>query len=122
MRFRTLFAAALCAGIGLAAAAAGDRIEGPSPRSRAALDLYDAPAVDAARRSVPVARFVFPLPVAETDAGFHRIDFEGRAYWVRAMNVQLRRAADGGCVASSQTRPGPTGSTPGAAADRCGGN
>ena len=128
MRIRTLLASLALAFSPLvfsplagaqAGAPASERIEGLSPGSRQAIELFEAPAMDAARRTVPAAQLSFPMSTSGTEAGFYRIEFEGRPYWVRTIAVRVRRQATDGCVAAQDTQRGPTGSTPGAAAERC---
>jgi hypothetical protein len=86
----------------------------PSPSSRATIDLYEQPGAEQPSRQVPVAELGLPLAFSKTEASHHQIVVGAQNYWVRASQVQIRRAPPGGCVVARNSAPARTGQTPGA--------
>lgn len=99
------------------------QILGPSPSSRATLDLYDAPGAVQAVKQLSTSALTFPVTVREQKGGYNAIDVEGQEYWLRNAQLRVGRSAKASCDTSEKAikteRPGHTASTPGAGADVC---
>jgi len=97
---------------------AQERISGPSPSSRATLDLYPEPGATVAARQVAVSELSFPLASLERKASHHRIDFQGQTFWIKGAHVNLAKGSSAGCVPTVKGSV-LTASTPGAIKDGC---
>lgn len=99
---------------------AQSKITGPSPSSRASIDLFDNAGDATPAKSMPASALQFPLAVKETQQGFLKVDVEGKAYWVRSVAVKVARESAAACDMTIAMKPGTnTASMPGVTGNSC---
>lgn len=118
MKFNRILLNALLA-FTLPAVMAQDKIIAPSPSSRASLDVYDQPGAAQPVRQIDVSEIGLPLNIQDTKAGFHQVVIKGQDYWLRGMQVRIRRESTASCSSASHAQASLTIATPGAGKDAC---
>lgn len=74
------------------------QVVGVSPSSRAQLDVYAAPKTTELDRQVAVDTVEFPLDILETDSGFHKVNIQGEAGWLRGVQLRTRKPNTAECI------------------------
>ncbi len=94
----------LAASLALAACTvqAQDKIEGLSPNSRTAVDLFDTPGAAQPLRKATLAELGLPLPIQESKASYHRVAIGDQTYWIKGVNVRILRDSTGNCATKKQ--------------------
>lgn len=100
-------------------ASAQDRILGPSPSSRAALELYAEPGATRVVRRMAVAEMPTPLEIRESRARHHRIELDGQSFWIKGAHVRIARDSKAGCMTAKLAPTTQTIATPGALKNAC---
>ena len=92
-------------------------IVGPSPKTRASLDLYDKPAAEQPVKQLPVSEAGFPLQSAASQSGYHQVQINGQTFWLKGASVQISRDTVASCAQIAKIER--VGGTPGAGSNAC---
>lgn len=110
---------ATCLALSTSMVAAQDTVVASSPSSRTSLDLYEQPGATQPVRQIAVSEVGLPLNIQATQTGYHKVAIGGRDYWLRALQVRIKRDSTAGCVTAANAPLVATIATPGAGKDAC---
>jgi hypothetical protein len=68
--------------------------------------------------TVEVKALTLPLSILESSNGMHQVQYNGKSYWIRSLDVIVKRSVEANCFAKGESAQQVAG-TPGASVTAC---